>query len=260
MPTLRSFLRIVDLHTVVVSALALAATAACIRWDLRADLPTALIGIAVIFPIVFSIHSAYRRREEALGAFASLRAHAAALAWAHRDWPGEADGHGERGRDLLLRLIRAIADLLATRRGDEGASDPAVVYGLLSELSRSHETLRSAGVSSGEVSRANQYLRHVVLDFERMRTIRDYRTPRALRAYSRIFLNAFPVLYAPYFAYLAAESSAAIGYTVAFVYSLVLVSLDNVQDALENPFDAIGEDDVDLAVAPELERLLTPSH
>jgi len=157
-------------------------------------------------------------------------------------------------------MLRAIADLLAARRGDEGASDPAVVYGLLSEVSRSHEALRSAGVSSGEVSRANRYLRHVVLDFERMRTIRDYRTPRALRAYSRIFLNAFPVLYAPYFADLAAQSSAAIGYTVAFVYSLVLVSLDNVQDALENPFDAIGEDDVDLAVAPELERLLTLSH
>ena len=37
------------------------------RWAL----PTGLIGIAIVFPIVFSINAAYHRREEALGYFAA---------------------------------------------------------------------------------------------------------------------------------------------------------------------------------------------
>jgi len=31
---------------------------------------------------------------------------------------------------------------------------------------------------------------------------------------------------------------------MACIYSLVLVGLDNIQDALENPFDGLSEDDI----------------
>jgi hypothetical protein len=47
-----------------------------------------------------------------------------------------------------------------------------------------------------------------------------------------------------------------VGYLVAVVFSLVLVSLDNIQDALENPYDTVGEDDIDLDVTGELVELL----
>ena len=58
----------------------------CLRFKFAADLPSGLIGIAVVFPVVFSINAAYRRREEALGYFADLKAHCMALYYAHRDW------------------------------------------------------------------------------------------------------------------------------------------------------------------------------
>ena len=89
-----------------------------------------------------------------------------------------------------------------------------------------------------------------------MRNILLYRTPVALRAYSRVFLNAFPILYAPYFAEIAAESRPFVGYSVAVTYSLVLVSLDNIQEDLETPYDQRGEDDVDLDVVDEVRAIL----
>ena len=46
MRTLRSFVRIVDHHTVIVTALALGSTWTCIRYEILADLPSALIGVA----------------------------------------------------------------------------------------------------------------------------------------------------------------------------------------------------------------------
>ena len=119
------------------------------------------------------------------------------------------------------------------------------------------ETLRAAGVSGSEISRANQYLKSIMLDFERMRNILVYRTPTALRAYSQVFLNAFPVLFAPYFANLSANHFTALGLLVATFYSLVLVSLDNIQELLEDPFDDEGVDDVDLDVADEYAEIMT---
>ena len=81
------------------------------------------MAFAVVFPIVFSINAAYRRREEALRYFASIKAHSAALYFAHRDWlPNEAPEHAERMAQLTTRFTASHAPLLylaprkATRR------------------------------------------------------------------------------------------------------------------------------------------------
>lgn len=253
MTTLRSFGHILDRHTLAVTVLAVLSTWLCLRFGVVADLPSVLIGVAVIFPIVFSINAAYKRREDALSHLASAKGHAVAIAWAHRDWVGGDAELAGRGKERIAALFEAMREYFVTEGGREAL---VRVYRRLSDLSRSHEALRAAGVPANEVSRANQYLRAIVIDFERMRNILEYRTPMALRAYSRVFLNAFPVLFGPYFASIAIESSPAVGYLVAVVFSLVLVSLDNIQDALENPYDTVGEDDVDLDVTGELVELL----
>lgn len=255
MRTLKSFARIVDAQTLVVTLLALISTWACLRFGFEAELPSALIGIAVIFPIVFSINSAYKRREEALSYLADAKGHALAMAWAHRDWTGRDEASERRGRELVVALFTALRDYFQSGRGGDAEHRDAI-YGLFSRLSESHEALRDAGVPGNEVSRVNQYLRAVIIDFERMRNILEYRTPQALRAYSRVFLNSFPVLYGPYFASLANESMPVVGYLVALIYSLVLVSLDNIQEALENPYGTVDEDDVAVDLADEVRHLL----
>ena len=79
-----------------------------------------------------------------------------------------------------------------------------------------------------------------------MSSISDYRTPKGLRAYSKIFLNIFPILFSPYFAKLNVELNF-LGYLVAILFSSVLVMLSNIQDNIENPFDLNGLDDIDLS-------------
>jgi hypothetical protein len=39
------------------------------------------------------------------------------------------------------------------------------------------------------------------------------------------------------------------------LFSIVLVSLDSIQDALENPFDQVGEDDILINAEKFVERL-----
>ena len=44
---------------------------------------------------------------------------------------------------------------------------------------------------------------------------------------------------------------------VAVLYSLVLVTLDNVQEDLEDPFDEIGTDDVKLDIIEDYRPIIT---
>ncbi len=256
MNVIREFLRILNLQTAIVISLSVIATYLCILYDVAVELPTTLISVAIVFPIVFSINAAYRRREEALRAFASLKAHAVALFYAHRDWvPNDSSEHQSRIKELIIRLLQAIQKSFTS--DFETEADFQRIYKLFSQMSGSMEKLRRAGMSGSEISRANQYLRSIMIEYERMRNIFVYRTPTALRAYSQVFLSAFPVLFAPYFAALSTKYFLSLGFLVAAIYSLVLVSLDNIQDRLENPYDEIGVDDVNLRIADQYREILT---
>ena len=256
MNVLKDFARIITIHTLIVISLSCIATFVCLYFDVIVDLPTGIIGIAIVFPIVFSINAAYRRREEALRYFGSLKAHAVALFYAHRDWvPEGTPDHPNRMKDLIDNLLHAIKEYFHAEGDDIARFED--VYSSFSKVSGSMEELRSAGVSGSEISRCNQYLKQMMIEFERMRNIHLYRTPTTLRAYSHVFLNIFPVLFAPYFATLSDEYSLVSGYVVAVFYSLILVSLDNIQEDLEDPFDQIGADDLNLDVAHHYHRILT---
>ena len=55
-------------------------------------------------------------------------------------------------------------------------------------------------------------------------------------------------MYGPFFAYKATEYSDLVTYVMPVLFSLVLFSLSNIQEHLENPFDGVGEDDITINV------------
>src|SRR6185503_5184390 len=104
--------------------------------------------------------------------------------------------------------------------------------------------LRKHGVQSGEISRVSQYVSKMIIAFDNLKIIHVYRTPITLRAYSKVFIYVFPIIYGPYFASTFKDFSSSLEYVMPVLYSFILVSLDNIQDHLENPFDEVGEDDI----------------
>ena len=252
---IKNFLKILDLQTFIILILSLAATHLCLYFDIIFEMPTSLIGIAIVFPIVFSINAAYRRREEALTFLASFKASAVSLYYSHRDWvPGDNKPHTERISKLIVEIFTAIRNDFSAKK--ENVADFQQIYYLFSRFSKSNEELRRAGMADADVSRAHSFIRFMVSDFENMRNILLYRTPISLRAYTQVFLNAFPILFGPYFAYLSSEYFIYCGYIVAVFYGLVLSCLDNIQDFLENPYDGIGADDIDLDIAEDYDMML----
>ncbi len=252
--TLRALASLVDGHMIVVALLALAGTYVCRERGLIVDLPADLVGVAVIFPVVFSIASAYARREDALKSFAAIKADSASLYFAHRDWTDADRASGERGAALIEELLRAIGAYFDAPTDQEEALRR--VYAAFGAISVSYRGLVDAGVSRSEISRLGAYLRDLMAEFEAMRNYAHYRTPVTLRAFSRFFLTVFPVLFTPYFAYVGYPEHPFVGYVFAFVYGVVLVGLDNVQEELEHPYDGLGPDDLRLRVADEHVSLL----
>jgi predicted membrane chloride channel (bestrophin family) len=251
----RSFALIINWKTYLLTAMSVLCTYLCYTFGLTAKFPDMLVGVAIVFPVVFSIGSAYNRREAALQRWADFRGHAIAIFYATRDWPTDKNNDlSQRTRQLTTEMVHHTKELLTSKEGSWEKKEEEF-YKLFSRLSEITMELRKYGVQSGEISRVSQYLSKMVIAFDNLKIIYQYRTPITLRTYSKVFIYVFPVIYGPYFASTFHDFSAHLEYVMPVLYSFILVSLDNIQDHLEDPFDQVGEDDINID-ANETIRLL----
>jgi hypothetical protein len=141
---LRTLGTVVNLKSVLISALAFASTLLCLRFGIVADFPLTLIATAIVFPLVFSISTA-----------PAIKAHGRALYLAARDWLDEPQqSQREAIRETLRQLLAACRDLFTSPKA-EAASHEAEVYRRFSELSVEVRQLRAAGLGATEISRCN---------------------------------------------------------------------------------------------------------
>jgi len=246
---------IINLKTVLITSLSIISTLVCIHYGIKANFPLTLISTAIVFPIVFSIGGAYKRREVALDEYGSIKAHGRALYFAVVHWLENPPEHlktklKENLQDLLLSCKETFTNPLEDLETNEKE-----VYNNFYAISGFIKDLRSHGLPSGEASRSNQFLSKMMVSFERIKHIYQYRTPRTLRTYSDIFIVILPILYGPHFAENATNFNYGLQFAVPVLFSVILVALDNIQSHLENPFDQQGEDDVYINVEKFIRNL-----
>jgi hypothetical protein len=215
-----------------------------------------LVGVAIVFPVDFLIGSAYTRRETALQRFSDFKGHAIVIYYATRDWTTNKEN------DLPARVSHIIGEMMFQMKDmlkgspKRWSENEKKMYEKFSQLSGLTMEMRNYGVQSGEISRVSQYLSKMIIAFDNMKIVHQYRTPVTLRMYSKVFIYVFPIIYGPYFASSFKDYSASLEYVMPILYSFILVSLDNIQDHLENPFDEVGEDDI-VIDADETSKLLS---
>ena len=112
-----------------------------------------LIATAVVFPIVFSIGGAYKRRENALVKYSSIKAHGRAIYFATRDWLEDSDAAlQDKAKGLLGQLLADCRTLFATPLEEMKPQEDAV-YRDFSRLSEFiNQDLRGKGLPSGEAT------------------------------------------------------------------------------------------------------------
>ena len=242
---LKSFLLIINYKTLIITTLSVISTYVCYRLEFTAKFPDMLVGVAIVFPVVFSIGSAYTRRENALQRFSDFKGHAIAIYYACRDWTTDKNHDlPEQVKEMITRMITVMRKMFTSDNRIELKENERKIYADFSRLSGITNAMREHGVQSSETSRVNQYISKMIIAFDNLLVVHTYRTPVTLRAYSKVFIYIFPIIYGPYFASTFNDFSANLEYVMPVLYSFILVSLDNIQDHLEHPFDEIGEDDI----------------
>jgi len=257
MQWIKSLRLIISVHTYIIIVLSILSTYLCRRYGILADFPLSLIGTAIVFPIVFSIGGAYKRRENALKEYGNMKAHGRAIYYASRDWIADSDSElQENAKNALVNILHAARDLFMAPI-DEMEGPEKNVYDKFSDLSKFINSFRAKGLPGGEVSRCNQFMSKMVVAFENVKHIYQYRTPRTLRTFSKVFIYLLPIMYGPYFAEISQKFTHAnvTAYMMPVLFTMVLVSLDNIQTHLENPFDQVGEDDIVINAEKFVSRL-----
>ena len=244
MKLLRSIYLIINYKTFIVTALSLVSTWLCEYYQIVADFPLNIVGLAIVFPVVFSIDSAYKRRERALGYLADFKGHCLSIYHASRDWvdAGSSEFH-QRIRENLIQIYVSVRELFMSKKRERDKFEKKIFHEI-SELSALMQDFRKHGLQPGEVSRVSQYISKISIALENMKNILHYRTPITLRAYSKVFIYTFPIIYGPYFVFASREYSGGLEYIMPVLFSFILVSLDNIQVHLEDPYDQVGEDDI----------------
>jgi hypothetical protein len=255
-----SLVLIINYKTFIVTILSTLATWVCIKLNFLADFNLSMISVAMVFPIVFAINSAFQRREEALKSLAGIKGLLVAIFLAVKHW-GEDGKKAEN--DYLVEIENKINIILQSvgkylvRKDHEDAEFG--VYDTVSHLSEQLQDMRKVAPGS-DIARLNEYVSMILVDFEELKIVREYRTPITLRTYSKFFIFSFPVIFAPFFAAsINVFSFPFITYFVPALYSFILISLINIQEHMEDPFDGIGEDDIKIG-ADRFDNLLYELH
>lgn len=245
---LKRLFSILSFNTLIALGIALISTAISIYYGWKQDFPLTIIGIAVVFPIVFSIGGAYTRRESALVQYGIMKSMGRAIFLASRDWlrdEGEkAASNIDNFKQHNYKIFTLCILLFQNAKNEHFSEEEREIYREFSQLSKSIEDLRDRGLSGSEVSRVNAYLSRFLTAFETLKHIYQYRTPRTLRLYSKFFIYVILLFLGPYFALLAENQSLWLGFTIPVLFAMVFTGLDNIQEHLENPFDQVGEDDI----------------
>lgn len=200
-----------------------------------------LISIAMIFPLVFTIRGSFRRREKALEHLSEFRGTIKALEYFFMSNLKFTEDDKTEVGGILLDISNNLMTQLKNNSHETAKLDGNIDE-LYQFIQRQKETI--SGKREEKIFRLMQDLHETI---ENVHAINVHRTPISLKAYCLIFIYIFPLIYAPAIIYrVGIERSVWITYFIVVLSQFILISLYNIQNQLEYPFDDKGMDDIQL--------------
>ncbi|MBK56420.1 MAG: hypothetical protein CMC84_03810 [Flavobacteriaceae bacterium] len=210
------------------------------RFSITYNIDLTLISIAIIFPLVFTIRGAFRRREKAIEHLSLFRGSLKTVENIVRGSKLE-ESDIKRSLDLITKCSKGLIDYLSdvvptTKSHDDNIEE---LYSFL--LSKRDV------IGGGTLQKVSRFLKDTYDSADNLVGIHTHRTPISLKAYCLIFVYIFPVIYTPTIINkIGIDNPPYLTYFIVILSQFILISLYNIQDQMEYPFDKEGIDDIDL--------------
>jgi predicted membrane chloride channel (bestrophin family) len=241
---MEKYLSIIKPRTFIAIVITWLTTFLSLKYKFQYNFDLTMISIAIIFPLVFTIRSAFKRREKALEFLSRFKA---GIITVKSSVESNTNITVEEKHEILEALLRIPKSLIAYL-----GPDPLPMEALRADVSKVNDLLieRNEKLKVNGLLKILGFMRDVHLGIENTASIKTHRTPTSIRAYCLIFIYIYPIIYMPSIFYKLNESSSMndswILYALSIVSTFILISLFNVQEQLENPFDQDGIDDIKL--------------
>ncbi len=212
------------------------------KYNINYNVDLTLISIAIIFPLVFNIRGAFRRREKALEHLSLYRASLKTVENIILSSKLEIEEINQ-GSKLIKKSNEGLIDFLDNIENDTSIHD--------NNINQLFEFLNSKKIiiGNGVLQKALRFLKDSIDSADNLVAIHRHRTPISLKAYCLMFVYIFPLVYTPTIIFkIGVENPQYLTYFIVVLSEFILISLYNIQDQMEYPFDKEGADDIDLEI------------
>ena len=212
------------------------------KYKININIDYTIMSIAIVFPLVFSITSAYQRRQDAIDLYLEFRNKIIDLTNIFY----AVENIKAKDYNQLFNLLQEVQSMLNTYLID---SDSENSFDQIREKRKevlliidSHKKLFNEREKDSLIRVKNE----LFLSAEKIRGIKIHGTPISLKKYCLLFIYFSPFLYNSQSTVNDFDWSlfSPIPLLFSMVISFVLMTLYNVQDYIENPFDQEGLDDL----------------
>jgi len=253
----KKYISVINYRTFISVLISILATWISYRYKLIFTLDLTLISVAVVFPLVFTLGSAFQRRERALEHLGRVKGALSAIKYCF----SYANKIDDAEKNIIYQEVSNVkTELIAFLHSQSNDKEQLnLSISKIQTFIRKHREVIGRGLSL----RVYRLMRDVIMGIENTISIKTHRTPQSIRAYCELFIYVFPFFYAPtliknieYQDILLDEIINSpdilyvqnrfdlIVYLLNIVLSFFLITLFNVQEQIENPFDQDGMDDI----------------
>jgi predicted membrane chloride channel (bestrophin family) len=237
----RPYLSVINYRTFIALTISGIVTFLFYKYQIRFELDLTLLSIAIVFPLVFTIRGSFRRREKALEHLSEFRSTLKSIYYLFMSQDKLTEEDKQLIQEILEQISSATLSHLNKKNSDMRSLDEVVnkVY----EFTINKDRPLSKGLTD-KIFKLMKYLHESI---ENLHAIHIHRTPISLKAYCEIFIYIFPIILVPTVIYnIESVEMHWASYLVIMLTEFILISLYNIQNQLEYPFDNIGIDDINL--------------
>ena len=238
---MRKYLEIINHRTFIIVTLCIVSVYVCLRLDYAYNVDWIFLSIAVLFPLVFSIREAFRRRQLAIRVLSALKAAISAFYFGLENnikMPIDEKRH-------IHTLMRSLSEKFTLSLKDPEHQGMDEVRDIIRQI-YAVSTPRNEAISGNASLKMMRVIQDIQENIESLNGIKIHGTPVSLRAYLLVSLYFLPLIFTPNLVYNLHDDPRWLIYVLNSVNGFVLISLYNLQDLLEDPFDQMGLDDIKL--------------